>query len=190
MGMFKKRQLVRRASITSLITAGLCWGWVHWGNWPEIVSSSRMDQPDLMVVLGGGFDNGRPEIAVNAIRTLRPKIVFVTGDGDRLRDHLLQSGVGIESLRHDTTATSTYENATASLPVIQDLQARRVVLVTNDFHAFRSRAVFQSVCDPDVRIEVFHDLPLGQRNSSASVLLRRERYAMLFYAFRYGILPW
>jgi uncharacterized SAM-binding protein YcdF (DUF218 family) len=73
-----------------------------------------------------------------------------------------------------------------SKPWIDAAGDGQVVLVTNDFHAPRSRAVFRKVY-PDRRIVVACEPSAPPYNHWQQAFRRRERMAALYYVLRYGV---
>ena len=68
---------------------------------------------------------------------------MVTGDSGIMLAPLLKAGISKSKIHHEQEATSTVENATFTDPILTKLGAKKVVLVTNWFHAPRSLAVFR-----------------------------------------------
>jgi uncharacterized SAM-binding protein YcdF (DUF218 family) len=85
-------------------------------------------QPRTRLVLTGGRADGLPAESEAAAA---------------LAVHL---GVATESIDLETASTSTWENAQASAHYLDG----RSLLVTDDFHAWRSARVFRCVTDPQV----------------------------------------
>ena len=69
--------------------------------------------------------------------------IVVTGDSGIMLAPLLKAGISKSNIHHEQEATSTVENATFTDPILAELGAKKVVLVTNWFHAPRSLAVFR-----------------------------------------------
>ena len=144
--VFQSKWFVRCFSVGLLASLVLFW-WIGWGSWPAPSPSPLPCKPDAILVLGGG----NKERAKEALRLheLYPDIpLIVTGDGGMIHDDLIEMGVKASDIQHETSATSTMENAEFSNEILDGFGAQRVVLVTNWFHVPRSLAVFER-CQPD-----------------------------------------
>ena len=162
--------------------------WIWWGDWPEGVSADAVHEPAIVVALGGGDD-------VRVRETLRlagrfPEVpILVTGDSGAILRGLISSGIPQARISIEAKATSTWENAVFSKPWIDQAGGGQVVLVTNDFHAARSRAVFRKVY-PGRRIAVSCEPAKPPYNQWQQSFRRRERLAALWYGLRYGVGSW
>ena len=108
---------------------------------------------------------------------------------------LRDAGVDSSILHHESEATTTFENACLTAPLLQRWDCQTVVIVTNWFHGYRAKLVFNSSGanasdSKPTRYLVYTDRwPSGVIDPGQQSLLRRERYAVLFYMVRYGIWP-
>jgi uncharacterized SAM-binding protein YcdF (DUF218 family) len=162
--------------------------WLFWSPWPDPASTSLPWKPDLIVILGGGDDDRVREGKRLADEFPEVKVV-VTGDGGMIRDGLRNAGLSEKRMEIEPDAESTYENSDFTAPILERLEAKRVVLVTNWFHAPRSLAVFRKG-QPQREFAVSFEPkpePLTQWDRGAQ---RRERLAAVFYLFRYGVWSW
>jgi uncharacterized SAM-binding protein YcdF (DUF218 family) len=106
---------------------------------------------DVIVVLGGGTDQRRPERAAELYREGNAPLVLVSGFGDTDRSVrlLMQNGVPESAIRIEGDSMSTLENARFSVPLLRRMGARRIILVTSWYHSRRALACFESVA-PDL----------------------------------------
>jgi uncharacterized SAM-binding protein YcdF (DUF218 family) len=167
-----------------LVGIGLS-GWVYLGGWPNPVRGKLPWRPDVILVLGGG-DSDRPEEAMRLAKIFPKVPVIVTGDGSLIYDKLVSSGMPEERIIHEIRATSTMENARFTREVLDQLQAQRVILVTDWFHVPRATAIFERVYSDR---EFFLSFPPKPEvlNNWHTYCARRERLAVLHNLVRHGI---
>lgn len=159
-------------------------GWIWWGDWPDSGPPGEISEPALIVVLGGG-DSSRTREALRLAEKFPAPPILVTGDGGYHQSALLAGGLDPDRMEVEPDATSTRENATLAGPWINETRGQ-VVLVTNDFHAPRSLAVFRSTY-PDHEFVVASEAGTRPFNRWQTNFRRRERAAAIFYLFRYRI---
>ncbi|MEJ0001127.1 MAG: YdcF family protein [Verrucomicrobiota bacterium] len=147
---------------------------------------------DELVVLGGG--EGRAERAAELYHQGAARGVLVTGYGDCASnvEVLKRAGVPASAITTEPTALSTFENATRSVPLLRQMGARRVIVVTSWFHSRRALACFEHVA-PDIqffsRPSYYHFEPATQRRTGFIPQVNMEYMKLLFYWGRYGICP-
>jgi uncharacterized SAM-binding protein YcdF (DUF218 family) len=112
---------------------------------------------DLLVVLSGsGLEDGtiglssywRCVYAVMAYREGGFRQILITGGGSgdtpiavSMQRLMVFLGVPAESISVETLSTSTHENALRSVPVLNRMPGKKVLL-TSDYHMFRALRVF------------------------------------------------
>jgi uncharacterized SAM-binding protein YcdF (DUF218 family) len=175
-----------RWSLNVFIALGVLLGsWILWGDWPNPKAGPIPWTPEAIVVLGGG-DSGRLKRAAElAARYPRAKVI-VTGERQDVLPVLAGSGLGPDRLQIEESATSTFENARFTKPLLEAAGVRRAVLVTDWYHAPRTFASFRKV-QPGVHWWVDFipaEKPLAPE---ARAIQRRERAAAVYYIFRHGI---
>jgi uncharacterized SAM-binding protein YcdF (DUF218 family) len=118
--------------------------WVWFGNWPNPVHAdpTALDGAEMLLVLGG-VDESRWRHAVQLSQAHPELPLLVTGDGGHIVAYLKQQGIPGSRILHEDHAHSTVENARFSAAIIRKQGARKVVLVTNWFHAPRALAIFR-----------------------------------------------
>lgn len=107
---------------------------------------------DVILVLSGGVGE-RIEEAVNLYhKGYAPKILMGGGGEyfgryytDFMGEYANELGVRKKDILKERQALSTYENATYSLPILKELKAKKVLLVTSKFHTSRAYKIFQKV---------------------------------------------
>jgi hypothetical protein len=105
---------------------------------------------DALVVLGG-----LPDRAVRAAELFKrgdAPLVICTGYGDARANesYLTNSGVPAADVLLESKSHSTRENAEFSIPLLRQMGARRVIIVTSWFHSRRALACFEHYA-PDIR---------------------------------------
>ncbi len=176
---------VRRAAWVLGICLTAVTAWILWAPWPDPKQEALPWVPDAIVALGGG-DEARGRKCLELAQSFPQASVVVTGDGGTIVRYLRDHGVPESRIVHEELATSTVENARFTQRILNELDVRRVVLVTNWFHAPRSLAVFRS-SQPErswaVAFETKPD-PLTRWDKDCQ---RRERVAALYYFLTHGI---
>jgi uncharacterized SAM-binding protein YcdF (DUF218 family) len=170
---------------TLLLVAGAAW--LAWGHLPDPRAASLPFRPDAIVVLGGG-DGSRGREAYRMHLAHPDAALIVTGDGNEIFDSLVRKGVQPSRIHHETAATSTWENALLTLPILDKEHASKVVIVTDWFHVPRALAVFRKAQPGRIFHASFEPRPAVPGTCEISHA-RRERAATVFYTLRHGINP-
>ena len=108
-------------------------------------------QADAMVVLGGaGLE--RPERAAELFRQGEAPLIICSGYGDTqtYKTVLIKSGVPVQSITLEPKSRTTRENAEFSIPLLQQMGAHRVIIVTSWYHSRRALACFEHYA-PDIK---------------------------------------
>lgn len=121
---------------------------------------TRLAPADVIVVLGGDAIP-RATGAGALFRAGYGARILVTGEGDceRNRTVLLAAGVPDWAIVVECASGSTWENAALSAPILAELRAQRVILVTTWWHMRRAVAAFRHVA-PGVELMT---APVGER---------------------------
>ena len=148
---------------------------------------------DVLVVLGGGM-NERPERAAELFKEgVAPK-VLVSGRGDCEANAqcLVKNGVPEGAIISEDNSASTLENAKFSVPILRQLGARRVIIVTSWYHSRRALACFRHFA-PEI---IFYSRPTyfgyqrrdwGKHDIGGE--MKFEYLKLLGYWAYYGIAP-
>lgn len=163
---------------------------IHWGNWPRKVDDRIPSHFDILEVLGGGFHLGRASLAIEAVEEFLPNDVCVTGDGGRIANQLRDLSLDGVRIHHEENATSTYKNAAFTKPIIEANDARTIVLVTHAYHSARAKRTCQFVMGPCYSTKVVVADESLVSGETKAAMMRRERYAAIYYAIRYGAPLW
>jgi uncharacterized SAM-binding protein YcdF (DUF218 family) len=157
----------------------------------------RIESPersaDAIVLLGGEVMRRPGRAAELFAAGVAPKII-VTGDGDcdEVRQSLLSLGVPAGAILVECNSRSTQQNAKYSVPMLQALGARRVIIVTSWFHSRRALHTFQRFA-PEMEFTSLPtrvDLPKSRWPFTRQTGRALYEYPkMLYYWVRFGIKP-
>jgi uncharacterized SAM-binding protein YcdF (DUF218 family) len=181
----RKRRFILVFLCASFVFVASLSCWIQWGDWPPPQQAPVFANADALVILGGG-DYARWQRGA-ALAQEHPGLpLIVTGDHHQIVRYLLGQGIPKERILHEQAASSTVENARFTKPMLDQIGAQRVILVTNGFHVPRALAVFRKY-QPDREFGVsFAPMP-DPKSIWDRYAERRERLAALWYALRYGV---
>jgi len=181
MNISRRKVIVRLTVVSCLLASCLLW-WIGWGSWPNPEPEPLPWQPDIILLLGGGNEE-RPRETLRLSGQYPDVPIVVTGDNGIMLAPLLKAGISKSKIHHEQEATSTVENATFTDPILAELGAKKVVLVTNWFHAPRSLAVFRRH-QPGREFAVAFEPKPDKMSNWHRYASRRERLAALVYLVR------
>lgn len=184
----EKRRLFTIAKIILFMAISVFCYLFLWADWPNPRLAALPDHADMVLVLGGE-DDQRPRTAKRIYDQGRADIIAVSGDGGQIITALKTLGLPDGVVWHEDEAKSTFENARFCAPLIQEANARKVILVTCWFHANRARSVFEDRF-PGVQFFVAFEPRKSPLNKWDRAHQMRERFAMVMYLFRYGVWCW
>lgn len=115
---------------------------------------------DAIVVVSGGQTTSRAEKGVELYKQgYAPKIIFsgaALDDGPSnayaMRDQALAAGVPALDISIDEKSQNTYENAENSKRIIDELSAKKIILVTSPYHQRRANQTFEAVLGKNYEI--------------------------------------
>jgi uncharacterized SAM-binding protein YcdF (DUF218 family) len=150
---------------------------------------------DVMVVLGGGLRE-RPERAAELFKQGAAPKILVAGFGDcESNGQLLKkNGVPATVITLECGSHTTLENAKFSVPLLRQMGARRVIIVTSWFHSRRALACFEHYA-PDIK---FYSRPAyfgylrkaqGAERKAQEGYMKAEYVKLLGYWACYGVCP-
>lgn len=150
-------------------------------------------QADIIVVLGGG-SNERPLRAAELFEhNAAPRILLTgAGDNDGNRRLLLRHGVPPNAIQQEPNSKTTRENALFTIPLLRQLDAHRVILVTSWYHSRRALNCFRHYA-PDLQF-YSHPAYYAYRRSEWTPQgirnrIRAEYIKTLGYWLYYGVCP-
>ena len=143
--------------LTAAVTVGLLWqpALAGLGRWLAR-SDPLPPRADALVVPSGDPDGLREAEAARLWQQGLAPVIVVSGGSiawqtvaARVMAHHLEAlGVPPGAILVEERATSTAENAAFTLPLVRALEARRVVVVTSNYHVRRARLAFRRVYEP------------------------------------------
>ena len=125
-----------------------------------LVTELPTDRADVIVVLSGSTGDRVREGVRLYHEGVAPRILmtggpfFDTSMATVMARYAVSLGVPSENILLEEAALSTHTNATGSLPILQEMRARRILLVTSRFHTARSYKTFRNVLPPDMQLFV------------------------------------
>ncbi|MGL4521003.1 MAG: YdcF family protein [Bacilli bacterium] len=124
----------------------------------------QSEKGDALIVLGAALHGNKPsralvnrlELAADWLETNPNAPVIVTGgqgageletEAEVMRTFLIKRGVAPKRIYMEDQATNTLENFTYSKPILEKagVANKKIVVVTNDFHLFRSKMLANRV---------------------------------------------
>ncbi len=117
----------------------------------------KLESADAIVVVSGGQTLSRAQRGIELYQQGRaPKLIFsgaALDDGPsnarQMHDEARRRGVPERDIITDERSTTTYQNATETKPLIEELNAHRVYLVTSPYHQRRVLLTFRKVYGGD-----------------------------------------
>lgn len=124
-----------------------------WGIGFYLSPQDNLQKADAIVVVSGGQTQSRAAKGIELLNEgYAPKIIFsgaALDDGPSnafaMRDLALSEGVSSKSILIDEKSQNTYENAVNSKTIIDELQAKKIILVTSPYHQRRANQTFEKV---------------------------------------------
>ena len=148
---------------------------------------------DVMVVLGGG-PTVRPKRAAELYRAGESLKVLVCGYGDDLAgQRMLESnGVPASVIWRESQSLTTFENAKFSIPLLRQMGAKRVIIVTSWYHSRRALATFEYLA-PDITFysrPSYYAYPRSDwKSTGVRSYIKMEYIKLAAYWLRHGIWP-
>lgn len=145
---------------------------------------------DALVVLGGALE--RAERAGELFNDGEAPGIIVSGTGDwAINTRYLQGkGVPPGAITIERDSTTTRDNAQFTIPILREMGARRVIIVTSWYHSRRALACFRHSA-PDVDFFSRPSLlgyPGTETHSKYFERIKRmEVLKLVWYAIRYGV---
>jgi len=148
---------------------------------------------DVMVVMGGAWLE-RPQRAAELFKQGEAPKILVSGSGDyELNEQFLEKGgVPDAAIRLESNSHTTRENAEFSIPLLRQMGAHRVIIVTSWYHSRRALACFEHYA-PDIKFysrPSYFAYPRAQwRPKGISGDIQAEYVKLIGYWLRYGVCP-
>lgn len=115
---------------------------------------------DAIVVVSGGQTTTRAEKGIELFKQgIAKNIIFsgaALGDGPSnalaMRGQAISQGISRDNIFIDEISQNTYENALNSKKILEDLKAKKIVLVTSPYHQRRANQTFRAVLGSDYEV--------------------------------------
>ncbi|NQY74790.1 MAG: YdcF family protein [Candidatus Margulisbacteria bacterium] len=117
-----------------------------------LVYETPFEEADVALVLTGG--NGkRVKKGVELYHSGKVDLLIMNGGGGymtqpfatRMKEYALSLGIPEEDILMEIKSLSTFESAKFVLPMLQQLQVRKGVLVTSKYHTRRSYKIYEKI---------------------------------------------
>jgi uncharacterized SAM-binding protein YcdF (DUF218 family) len=121
----------------------------------------KLKSADVIVAISGGETQQRTAEAVRLYRGgYAPKLLFSGAAQDKngpsnaaaMRSLAVRMGADAQDVLIEENSTNTAENATESAPIIRQLGAKRIILVTSPYHQRRASLNFRRALGQDIAI--------------------------------------
>ena len=149
---------------------------------------------DVLVVLGGSSGTERAARAAELFKQGDAPRILVSGFGDCASNGKLleEEGVANADIVLEPNSHSTRENAEFSMPLLRQMGAHRVIIVTSWYHSRRALTCFEHYA-PDIK---FYSRPsyfgysrAEWRPKGISSFVKSEYTKLLGYWVCYGVAP-
>ena len=154
---------------------------------------SGATKADVIVVLGGGATE-RPRWAAELFKAGEAPKILVSGDGDAVVNELIleQAGIAKTNIVLEDKSRTTRENAKFSIPLLRQMGAHRVIIVTTWYHSRRALMCFEHYAR-DIRFysrPSYFGYPETEWNRNGiSGYMKAEYPKLAGYWICYGVCP-
>ena len=124
---------------------------------------SPQDEPqkaDAIVVVSGGQTTSRAQKGIELYKQGYAKNIVFSGaaidDGPsnalEMKKLAIKEGIDNKLIFLDEASQNTYENAVYSKKILDQVAAKKIILVTSPYHQRRANETFESVLGPDYEV--------------------------------------
>ncbi len=118
---------------------------------------SKLENADTIVVVSGGQTTSRADKGIELYKQGYAKDIIFSGaaldDGpsnaSAMKDQALEAGVSEKNIYTDEASQDTYQNALNSKKILQQLNDKKIILVTSPYHQRRAYETFKQVLGQD-----------------------------------------
>ncbi len=122
---------------------------------------SEPKKADAIVVVSGGQTTTRAEKGIELYKQgMAEKIIFsgaALDDGPSnaiaMRNQAIDAGVPVRSILLDSDSQNTFQNATNSKRLLEEIGAKNIILVTSPYHQRRTSETFSKVLGKEYQIQ-------------------------------------
>jgi uncharacterized SAM-binding protein YcdF (DUF218 family) len=120
----------------------------------------RLEKADAIVVVSGGQTTSRADKGIELYKEgYGPKLIFsgaALDDGPSnalaMRQQAIAEGVPPQNIFIDEGSQNTFENATNTKQILEELNAKKIILVTSPYHQRRVNQTFEHVLGTDYTV--------------------------------------
>ena len=124
-----------------------------WGTAFYLSPQDELRRADAVVVVSGGQTTARADEGIRLYKEgYAPKLIFSgaaldagPSNAHQMKEQAQRAGVPDSAIETDETARTTYQNATRTKPIIDQLGAQSILLVTSPYHQRRTLLTFRHV---------------------------------------------
>lgn len=182
-------KLLSRLALMGLLSLIVGTGYLFWQESQKVLSTEptawfQEQTGDCAVVLTGGPSRVREGFDLLAQGRIRKLIISGVFPGAELREIFPEwpfyGPISEEDVVLEKRSGSTFGNARQSLPLVEALKCRNIILVTSRLHMYRSERIFKSVFPSEIEI-IPRAIVAGSLKPSF-IDLSLESFKSLFYA--------
>jgi uncharacterized SAM-binding protein YcdF (DUF218 family) len=137
---------------------------------------------DAIVILGRGTDwrTSRVELSAELWNAKRAPLIFVSGinDAPKMLQMFSDQGIPAIALDGENCSLTTAENALFTAAILQARNMKKIILVTDGSHLWRSLLDFQSQNFQQV-IAIASPFPAGMSRADKTILVAREYFFLM-----------
>lgn len=123
--------------------------------------TTNLQKSDAIVVVSGGQTTTRAEKGIDLYaKGFAPTVIFsgaALDDGPsnayQMQQQALIAGVPAQAILTDTDSKNTFQNATNTKRILEDIGAKKIILVTSPYHQRRVHDTFSYVLGKDYTIQ-------------------------------------
>lgn len=182
-----KKVLRRRVFIPAIVF--LLWLVLFTRHWGTVIAESKllpnlMNESDCAIVLTGGSGRVREGFDLLSRKQVKKLIISGVNEKSQLREIMpqlfLYGDIQEKDIILDRRSLTTYGNAQQTLPFVEALRCRDVMLITSNIHMYRSFRTFQAAYPSTIEI-VKHAVP-ASTSESGPWEVGTEVLKSMFYA--------
>lgn len=114
---------------------------------------SKLEHADAIVVVSGGQTTSRADKGIELYKDNQADNIIFSGaaldDGpsnaDAMKQQALDAGVAQSSIYTDEDSQDTYQNAVNTKKILDEINAKKIILVTSPYHQRRASDTFKNV---------------------------------------------
>lgn len=155
---------LKKFSITLLIIFGIVLAMlatIFFGLGFFLSPQSNPTKADAIVVVSGGQTTTRAQKGIELYKQqLADNMIFsgaALDDGpsnaEAMREQAIEAGVPVRVIQVDADSQNTFQNATNTKKLLEEINAKNIILVTSPYHQRRTSDTFSNVLGKDYTIQ-------------------------------------